>query len=212
MKQRKRWVWINPVAAQMSDPDVLARELARTGFIRVTAREDHAAAIRQFYRKMVTDLRLGGKCAGDIRCPAAVQMVRRLFPDAPIIFPDTDPILIRTAAELAGRLAAEGQEIEELQIVTPCQALCALGEKKAFPRTRFLTWKAFQQENDLQVPQKRLLASPVPLDFFRGCAEKVVSLEPWEKIEKWFQNGAVSGTDLAELLYCPGGCIGGDGI
>lgn len=210
MPKGKQYIWLNPVVLQMTEPKERRRILLKLGLEELNCRENHIEAVRSAYRnaaKLEQEREQRGgahRLLCDIRCPMAAELVKKRFSQAEVVFPKTLPILVQSAAELSARLACEPDA--QLTVIAPCEALCVLGRMQGYPRTEFLTWKTFCGRYDLHPRMRRQRQSPIPPGFFAGCARRVVSLDSRDKILQFFSAHREGEADLAELLYCCGGC------
>lgn len=212
----KNYIWLNPVVLQMTEAEERENSLQKLSFEEVHCRENHIETVRKIYREAAAlEKRREQQGAShqllcDVRCPMAVDLVKTQFPQAKVIYPKTLPILVQSAAELSKRTAAEPEA--QLTVITPCEALCVLGRLQGYPRTVFMTWKAFCRRYDLHPRMKRQEQSPIPVGFFAGCAERVVSLDSRESILHFFTEQREAEADIVEMLYCSGGCHHGEGM
>lgn len=212
----KNYIWLNPVVYDMTEEAERGQMLETLGFEELFCREDHIEAVRRVYWSFAAEEKRREQSGGqhrlvcDVRCPLAAALVKKYFPNAQAVYPQTLPILVRSAAELSARVASEPEA--RLTVIAPCEALCALGRQQNMPCTRFLTWKGFCREYGLRPHMKRRQQSPIPPGFFKGCAERVVSLDSREKILRFFAEQREEEADIAELLYCSGGCHNGEGM
>lgn len=154
-----RYVFINPVTAQMYDTEALEQQLARAGYKRVECATAWRDVVKARYAGLISD---DGPAWADARCPMAVRLLDRLRPEglqaAPI-----EPILLCCARELSLR-----RELDDgvKFITTPCRALADAGNALGLPRTRFETWREFARRERIDLCPHALRACPVPPGFF----------------------------------------------
>ncbi len=202
----RKFLWINPVAAEMYDSPELRETLANKGFEIVACRQDHIAAVKKKYQLAVETAR---SCVADMRCPMAVSYIKRNYAPDFLEYPDIEPILIHCARELHERLSEKGF----LYITTPCAALRELGNSIGLPKARFYTWAEFARREAIPLRKKALDRSPIPPGFFAEYGKEAGVLDSRNKIDLYFSNLLdPAEKKVLELLYCPCGCHHGDGV
>ncbi len=207
------YVWINPVAERMTDRAALAELWKRHHLEPVYCRTDWGADVKSAYYDAAVAAEREGRTLADARCPLAAKLVRELKQElgeraAALTLAPIEPILLHCARELAQR--RELQDGEKW-ITTPCQALARQGNALGLAGVRFLTWRALCRELG-ERPGRALKESPIPPGFFQNMGLRTGSVTGRERIEEFVRSGAWRGLQLAELLYCPGGCHRGDGV
>lgn len=199
------YLWINPVAQTLYEPDELEYTVREKGFFPVSCEQNHIQIVKEKYHAAVS---ASDACVVDMRCPCAVEYIKQNYGQSGLVFPDIAPILIHSAYELSRRF---GQEGNRLYITTPCTALKLQGERLQLPNTIFLTWNEFVKSQQLELPRKLLEASPIPPGFFNEF-EAVESLVSKKQFAPFFEEEQFRFKKLVEALYCEKGCHNGDGI
>lgn len=202
------YIWINPVTEMMYDKNVLGEFLKKHGYHQVYTNTDYVTVVKEKYKEAV---RRASGMVIDVRCPKIKQLIDEygLSKVYNITVPDISPILIHCGQELSGRMDLEK---EDKVITTPCHALADVGNGLNLPRSRFITWNDFLKELGEEPMGRKLNESPIPLGFFKDEGMDYISLSGEDNIHSYFTSGQWNGPQLAELLYCEGGCHKGDGI
>ncbi|MEY8354403.1 hypothetical protein AALB39_13760 [Lachnospiraceae bacterium 54-53] len=202
----RKFLWLNPVVTEMYGSEELERRLTEKGYELAVCRNDHIAAVKEKYLSV---LGKAHTCVADVRCPMAVDYIKKNYDPDFLEFPDIEPILLHCARELHGRLSGQGQ----LWIITPCGALSRMGNRMGLPETKFCTWKEFARMEHIPLRGKVLAESPIPPGFFDGHKEPSVVLDSRKKIDLYFSaSHRREERGIMELLYCSNGCHHGDGV
>ena len=200
-----RYVFINPVTAQMYDSEALNVQLTRAGYTRVEGEVIWRIAVKARYLDLIYDT----SCVwSDARCPMAVKLMHELGPAGIRVAP-IEPILLCCAQELSARADLSDGDI---LITSPCSALADAGNALSLPRTRFITWREFALRERIDLTPRALNACPVPPGFFEGLPCKVASATGRTEISRFLSAEIAPDVRLIELLYCPDGCHNGDGV
>lgn len=199
------YVWINPVAERMYEPDILNDFLSYHGYKRFQTSTDWLAIVREKYRFAVSQ---SEDTVMDMRCPRIGKLLEELELES-VTIPDIQPILIHCGKELGEQVDLLG---EEKIITTPCQDLADMGNELGIKGTWFVTWNRFLEllgdEPKGTVPD----ASPIPPGFFEDLDLETISLTGEEEIRKYFADRGSEKVQLVEMLFCKEGCHNGDGI
>lgn len=201
-----KYIWVNPVAAGMYDQTELNKFLSYHGYERFESTINWMEIVREKYFETV---KKSDRTVMDMRCPKAVELVKKLDISAEVLFPDIFPILIHCGME-AGVM--ENLQNEEKVITTPCRALADFGNALGIPKTEFIPWNEFLRRFETAPKATPLEKSPIPPGFFEPLNFKCVSLTGEEEIEKYFAEFQPNKIQLVEMLYCKEGCHNGDGI
>ena len=200
------YIWINPVTANLYEPDALNKYLARHGYERFETAGDWMGEVKEKYRQAVAN---STSPVMDVRCPKIKALLEEVGVTAEVILPEIDPILIHCAREGSEREDLQG---EEKLITTPCKALADMGNGLNLPDTRFVSWKQFVEMLGEEPPRKPLHVSPIPPGFFDDLGIQTVSVTGKEEIRNYLKNKLTSDVQLVEMLICEDGCHHGDGI
>ena len=200
------FIWINPVADRMYEPEVLNEFLSRHGYRRFDIATDWLSIVKEKYREAVRE---SSKPVMDMRCPKAAEILEELGIASRVTLPRIHPILIHCGQE--------GSEREDLReetkiITTPCQSLADLGNGLGLKDTYFIPWNRFLEKVGSAPPCSLPESSPIPPGFFKELNVKTVSLTGEEEIRSYFEKYKPDEVQLVEMLYCKEGCHNGDGI
>lgn len=202
----RKFLWLNPVVTEMYGSAKLERRLEEKGYELVVCQKNHIAAVKEKY---LSALGKAHTCVADVRCPMAVDYIKKNYSPDDLEFPDIEPILMHCARELHGRLSGQGH----LWIVTPCMALSEMGNRMGLSGTKFCTWKEFALLENIPLHGKALAKSPIPPGFFSDYEEPSVVLDSRKKIDLYFSaSRQAAEKGIMELLYCSCGCHHGDGV
>lgn len=202
----RNFLWLNPVVSKMYGSKKLERRLMEKGYELVICQKDHIAAVKDKYQSALCKAQT---CVADVRCPMAVNYIKKNYNPDFLLFPDIEPILLHCARELNARFSGKGN----LWIITPCSALSDLGNRIGLTKTHFCTWKEFTQMEDIPLQGKKLAQSPIPPGFFAEYKEQTVVLDSRTKIDHYFSaSPQETERGMLELLYCSCGCHHGDGV
>ncbi len=202
----RKFLWLNPVVLNMYERTGLEHQLFKKGYELVTCQEDHIGTVREKYWSAYSNTH---SCVADMRCPMAVEYIKKNYDPDFIEFPDIEPILLHCARELQKRYSNQG----DLWIITPCLSLAAMGNSIGMKGVQFFTWKEFAWQEGISLQGKVLKESPIPPGFFSDYKEQSVVLDSREKIDHYFSASEATGEKrMMELLYCPRGCHHGDGV
>ncbi len=200
-----RYVFINPVTAQMYPRAELDAQLARAGYRRVECDTVWRDVVLARYRELT---RAQPATIADARCPLAVELVKAHAPSNVRIAP-IEPILLCCGRELSARPElSDGDKL----ITAPCRALAAAGNALCLPRTRFAPWREFAREAHIDIVPRALSECPIPPGFFAGLGCAAASATGRAEILRLLADLPNRDLRIIELLYCPGGCHNGDGI
>ena len=214
------YIWINPVAESMYEPEILTKFLQKYGYKQVKAEEDWLNIVKEKYRMAVQE---ANHPVIDMRCPKTKEVLDKSGITSDVTIPAIEPILIHCAREISVRMDLQG---EEKVITTPCKALADMGNALNLPKTRFVSWNQFLQSlHDRQrsevstaniTIQKSPKESPIPPGFFEGLELKTASVTGENDILKYLQKhlrkDVSNNIQLVEMLFCKEGCHNGDGI
>lgn len=201
-----KYIWVNPVAAGMYEPEILDKFLKQHGYQRFETSMDWLSIVREKYGEAV---KRSNKTVIDMRCPKAARLVREMGESLEVTFPDIYPILIHCGQE-AG-FTEELLNAEKI-ITTPCKALADMGNALGISKTKFISWNEFLTSFP-DIPKSTMLKhSPIPLGFFEPLNLKCKSLTGKEEIENYFKKFQSNEVQLVEMLYCKDGCHNGDGV
>lgn len=200
------YIWINPVAEGMYEPDVLNDFLSRHGYTRFQTANDWLAIVREKYHSAVcqtTDPVI------DVRCPKIKELLEEMGNINGVSIPEIKPILIHCGQEFS-----EQEELrdEEKIITTPCQALADMGNELGLERTWFVTWNRFLELLSDEPTGISPKESPIPPGFFDELGLETISITGEEEIRNYFENPVPDNVQLVEMLFCKEGCHNGDGI
>lgn len=202
----KIFVWLNPVSIAMYGGNYLTSQLKECGLEPVECRQDHIGMVREKYNQIVNRT---SRCAADMRCPLAVDYVKKRYSPDFLEYPPIEPILLHCARELQQRLEGQGRLI----VTTPCSSLKELGTNLNLPDVEFLTFLELAQRYPITLQKKELEASPIPPGFFAELGDRVKILDSRKKIDGYFSAPVPQNAHLLlEMLYCEGGCHHGDGV
>ena len=203
-----KYIFINPVVANMYIKEELDEWLLNNGYIRVEIENDWHGIVKEKYNEVLNSTE---KTLIDKRCPLAVDTINQYINNTNILLPEIDPILIHCGVELSNRDDLKGKQ---KIITTPCESLANYGNKKELEDTVFISWKEFIKsiDKDSKIKSNILDESPIPLGYFDSLKFKITSLSGKENIESYFENEFYKKDDLVEILYCQGGCNNGDGV
>ena len=203
-----KYIFINPVVAQMYSKESLDKVLLKNGYQRVEVEKDWHKIVKDKYKEALENVSV---TLLDKRCPKAIEMVMPYFNKEEMHIPSIEPILIHCAMELAER-----EDLKDRQkiITTPCESLASHGNQIGLENTVFISWKTFARElegsDELQV--KQLEASPIPPGYFTSLESKISSISGEENLEAHFKTKEYKKDQLVEMLYCHMGCNNGDGV
>lgn len=201
-----KYIWINPVTANMYPPDVLQSLLEKYDYIQIDASPHWLETVKQKYAEI---LKTADHTVIDMRCPKIIDFIDAYELRDKVTIPSVEPILIHCGRELSERTDLAGTE---KVITTPCQALADLGNSLQLKETTFIPWNRFLDslgENLSAVPPKE---SPIPPGFFEELQCKKISVTEKNNICDFFETLDPSQYDLIEMLYCKDGCHNGNGI
>lgn len=201
-----KYVWINPVTANMYPPEALKAFLEDNDLIRVEASSHWLETVRKKYAQTLAQ---SEKTVIDVRCPKIKGIVHAYDLQDKVTLPDIEPILIHCGREISERKDLRGTE---KLITTPCQALADLGNSLALKETTFLPWNQLLSSLGGELSAVPPRESPIPPGFFDGLNFKMVSVTGKDPICDLFENFEPDQFDGIELLYCQNGCHNGDGI
>ncbi|WP_283607451.1 hypothetical protein [Faecalispora anaeroviscerum] len=202
----KRFVWLNPVSVAMYGEEYLLGQLKTKGVEAVECRLNHIDSVREKYWQVISQT---DRCIADMRCPLAVDYVKKRYAPDFLEYPPIEPILLHCARELHQQFSGQG----ELLVTTPCSALKELGTSLHLPGVEFLTFLELAARYHIPLHRKQLEASPIPPGFFSELGDAVKILDSREKIDHYFSE-PIPGAHpaLLEMLYCKAGCHHGDGV
>jgi hypothetical protein len=201
-----KYIWINPVVADMYQPEDLRHFLKSHGFIQVEVSLDWLEIVRKKYRTLLENTE---HTVIDMRCPKAIDFIDAYELRHKVEVPSIEPILLHCAREICQKEELQGTE---KIITTPCQALADLGNSLKLAETTFLPWNKFLSSLDDSLEAVLPSESPIPLGFFDTLDCKKISVTEKQNICDLFENFRPNEYDLIELLYCKNGCHNGDGI
>ena len=203
-----KYIFINPVVANMYDSEALNAVLYKNGYHRVEVQEDWHGKVKVKYQEVLEKTNV---TVLDRRCPKAIELVNSLGEKHDACIPDIEPILIHCAMELAQREDLKGHQ---KVITTPCESLARHGNKLQLEDTIFISWKECLKtlEGNENLQGKMLKASPIPPGYFKSLGVKTSSLSDEEVIKEHFNSGRYKEDELVEMLYCIDGCNNGDGV
>lgn len=200
------YVWINPVADSMYEPDVLDEFLSTHGYKRFHTSVDWLSIVREKYRLAVSS---SEKTVVDMRCPKTKKLLEEMGVTSNVMLPEIDPILIHSGQEASRQ---KNLQNEEKIITTPCQALADMGNGLGLENIWFVPWNKFIEmigsEPEARIPKE----SPIPPGFFDELGLKTVSITGEDEIRNYFKQDMSEEVQLVEVLYCKDGCHNGDGI
>lgn len=200
------YIWINPVAESMYEPDVLNEFLRQHGYKRFKPTTDWLAIVREKYQLAVEQ---SAYTVMDMRCPKIGELLCELGISYDMAIPDIAPILIHCGQEASER---EDLRNEEKIITTPCKALADMGNALGLENTLFVPWNKFVRSMGggpiSTIPEK----SPIPPGFFDELGMKTASVTGEEDIRNFLKRYVANEVQLVEMLFCKGGCHNGDGI
>lgn len=200
------YIWINPVTANLYEPDALNEYLARHGYERFETVGDWMGEVKEKYRQAVAK---STSPVVDVRCPKIKELLDEMGITSEVILPEIDPILIHCAREGSAREDLQGKE---KIITTPCKALADMGNGLRIPDTRFMSWKDFVDMLGEEPARKSIKESPIPPGFFDDLGLKTASVTGEEEIRNYWENDMPSDIQLVEMLFCEKGCHNGDGV
>ena len=201
-----KYIWVNPVAAGMYEPEILDEFLKQHGYERFETSMDWLSIVREKYGEAV---KRSDKTVIDMRCPKAAELVREIGESLEVTFPDIYPILIHCGQE-AG-ITEELLNAEKV-ITTGCKSLADMGNALNISKTKFISWNEFLKSFENAPKGTMLKKSPIPLGFFEPLNLKCKSLTGEDEIRDYFDDFQPGEVDLVEMLYCKDGCHNGDGI
>ncbi len=199
-----KYIWINPVTDRMYDKEQLDAILLHHGYKRIQHTGDWANVGREKYHQEVQKSK---KPVMDVRCPKIKELLEERNNDSEITIPDIDPILLHCGAECS-KMEQNGEKI----ITTPCQVLADMGNALGLDKTRFVPWNQFAKSIGMDLRQKDLNCSPIPLGFFDSLNVKTSSISGENEIRCYLEREIPEGIQLIEMLYCKDGCHNGDGM
>ena len=201
-----KYIWINPVTANMYEPAALQDHLASHGFIMVDASAHWLETVKEKYKRAVETAE---HTVIDMRCPKIIGLLKAYELENQVAIPDIEPILIHCGREISRREDLQGSE---KIITTPCQALADLGNSLGLPETTFLPWNQFLSAHGKGLTAAPPKESPIPPGFFEKLICRKHSATGKEDICDLFEQFRPDAYDLIELLYCKEGCHNGDGV
>ena len=119
-----KYIFINPVVANMYIKEELDEWLLNNGYVRVEIKNDWHGIVKEKYNEVLNSTE---KTLIDKRCPLAVDTINQYINDTNILLPEIDPILIHCGVELSNRDDLKGKQ---KIITTPCESLANYGNKK----------------------------------------------------------------------------------
>ncbi len=200
------YIWINPVTANLYEPDALNEYLARHGYERFETVGDWMGGVKDKYCQAVAK---STSPVMDMRCPKIKDLLEELGITSEVILPKIEPILIHSAREGSVREDLQGKE---KIITTPCKALADMGNGLNLLDTSFMSWKEFVDMLGEEPARKSLQESPIPPGFFGDLGIQTVSVTGEEEIRNYWEHNASHDIQLVEMLFCKNGCHNGDGI
>lgn len=200
------YIWINPVAEGMYEPDVLDTFLRKHGYKRFKTSGNWLTVVKEKYRLAAMN---SEHTVMDVRCPKAKNLLEELGIVSDVTIPEIEPILIH-----CGQEGSERDELknEEKIITTPCQSLADMGNALNLKDTWFIPWNQFLQSIGDEPTGTPPENSPIPPGFFDELELKIVSVTGEEEIRKFLQEYVPGEVQLVEMLFCKDGCHNGDGI
>ena len=99
-EETMKYIFINPVVAQMYEKESLDKVLLHNGYQRVEVEKDWHGIVKEKYQKLLQETNLP---IIDRRCPKAVESIAPYLDSKKMVVPTIEPILIHCAMELAGR-------------------------------------------------------------------------------------------------------------
>ena len=201
-----KYILINQVVEKMYSEIILHDFLTKNGFIKVHCNTNWADVVKSKYKNLLKD---ETKTVVDMRCPMAVEEIKKSGNTEGLIFHDIEPILIHCAREISQR---EDLMDREKVIVTPCKSLAEYGNLLKLKDTKFYSWLDFLKELNQDLSCKPLKMTPIPLGFFEDLNVKQVSLSSSKEINEFFKFNSFEDIKLIEILYCDEGCHNGDGV
>ena len=203
-----KYIFINPVVANMYVKEDLDRVLIENDYLRVEVQEDWHKIVKEKYASVLKQTSL---TILDQRCPKTREFVDAYFNNEKMLEPPIEPILIHCAMELASR---EDLKNHTKVITTPCESLANHGNKLDLENTEFISWKEFLKQLKINgtLQGKNLAQSPIPPGYFTSLDAKVGSISGKENIESYFKEGLYEEDQVVEMLYCHHGCNNGDGV
>lgn len=200
------YVWINPVTDSMYDSETIDEFLHQHGHERIRTSGDWGGIVKEKYKKIVEQ---ASYTVIDMRCPKIKEVLDDYGVASDVVTPKINPILIHCGQESSRR---EEWFFEDKIITSPCQALADMGNAMKLRKTHFIPWNQFVESTGSRLESENLKESPIPLGFFDELNVKTVSLSGEEEIRAYFENYKPNEAQLAELLFCKGGCHNGDGV
>lgn len=201
-----KYIWINPVTANMYDPAALHAFLAEKGYTRIDASAHWLETVKEKYKQA---LETAEHTLIDMRCPKIIDFIDAYELRSKVTIPEIEPILIHCGREISQRTDLLGYE---KIITTPCKALADLGNSLHLPETTFLPWNGFLASQGGGIAAAPPNESPIPPGFFDELNCKKTSVTEKEHLCDLFEHFKPKEFDLIELLYCKDGCHNGDGI
>ena len=201
-----KYIWINPVTANMYNPAILHHFLTEKGYTQVEASSRWLETVKKKY-KQANDT--PEHTLIDMRCPKIIHFIDAYEIRDKVTIPEIEPILIHCGREISQREDLLGYE---KIITTPCQALAVLGNSLNLPETTFIPWNQFLESLGGGLTAVPPQESPIPPGFFNELDCKMISVTEKQAICDLFENFEPNQFDLIELLWCGDGCHNGDGI
>ena len=205
-----KYIFINPVVANMYVKEELDNLLINNGYTRVEVKNDWHKIVKEKYNDVLNSTE---KTLLDRRCPLAIDTISDYINEKDVFMHEIDPILIHCGIEISNREDLKGKK---KVITTPCESLASYGNKKNLEDTEFVSWKEFinelEQNENQKIKVKLLDESPIPPGYFDSLDAKITSISGKENIENHFKNNLHKEDDLVEMLYCTNGCNNGDGV
>lgn len=199
------YIWFNPVVIAMYGWKQLECLAHNNHFQPIQCKEDWGSYVKNRYKQ---ELAVSTKTILDLRCPKAVDYVKKYFPVEEYTFPDIEPILVHCAREVHKCLAKD----DKLLIITPCIELAVCGNNLMLKNTTFLTFSHLLEKTNTKLDSKTLLESPIPPGFFSEVSKECMTLTGQEEIHEFFSKSQKTNHKIIELLYCPQGCHKGPGV
>lgn len=207
-EETMKYIFINPVVANMYVKEELDNVLIENGYVRVEVETDWHKIVKEKY---VNALKQTSLTILDRRCPKIKEVIGSYLNHEQMIEPPIEPILIHCAIEIANR---EDLKNQKKIITTPCKSLADHGNKLNLEDTEFVSWKEFLKclKGNQKLQGRCLAKSPIPPGYFTELDAKVGSVSGKENIEAYFRDGLYKEDQLVEMLYCHQGCNNGDGV
>lgn len=209
MRHLARFVWLNPVIGTMLGPELsnLEKCLKKLGVTPVQIPNLGWVVLEKYQAKLGQGLLI------DARCPEAVNLIEKSFPELVQYIAEIEPILIHGARYLAQKYLRNPKD--ELVMVTPCTSFSERYGEKFSPNISFIPWNIFVETVTGWKTSQEPETTPVPLGFFNSLSAQVFEATGEEEIQTLLSEKpweGAKGPILIELLYCPNGCHSGNGM